>query len=88
MIGHRVQFSCTLAGTCRSTSVLKVIQTISPFAYSSEANYEGTLEFDDLCKQAFFCHLNNISIGNMLSIQPKVYVPKWNSLLKLCLASY
>ena len=50
MIGHQVQYSCALAGTYRSTSVPQVIQAISPVAYSGEANHEGTLEVDDLCK--------------------------------------
>ena len=39
------------------------------------------LEVDDLCKRLFLYHLNNISIFDMLSIQPKAHDPEQNSLL-------
>ena len=87
MIGQQVLYSHALANTYRSTSIPQVIQAISPVMYSGEANHEGTLEVDDLCKQPFLCHLNNISICGMLSIQPKAHDPKQNSLFKLYLAS-
>ena len=83
-----VQCSQTLAGTYRSISVPQAIQAISPSAYSSGANHEGTLEVDDLCKQLFLCRLNNISICGMLSIQPKAHDPEQNSSFKSYLDSH
>ena len=50
MIEHWVQCSRTLTSTHRSTSVPQVIQAISLITYLGEANYEGTLEVDVLCK--------------------------------------
>ena len=88
MIGNWVQYFHTLASTNRSTSVFQVIQAISPVAYSGKANHEGTLKVDGLCKLPFLCCSNNISIHDMLSIQPKAHNPKWNSSVKLYLASY
>ena len=88
MIEHRVQYPGSLPGTYRSNSVPEVIQAILPIIYSGETNHEGTLEVDDLHKQPFFWCLNNISICNMLSIQPKAHDPEQNSSLKSCLASY
>ena len=71
MTGHWVPCTYALASTYRLTSVPQLIQAISPIAYSGEANYEGTLEVDDLCKLPFLCHLNNISICSMLKYVAK-----------------
>ena len=43
-------FSCTWLVLIDQPQFLKSIQAISPVIYSGEANHEGTLEVDDLCK--------------------------------------
>ena len=80
MIGHQVQYSHTLAGTYRSTSVPQVIQAISTVAYSGDTYYKGALGVDELCTQPYL--LNNISIYDMLGIQLKAYNPEQKSSLK------
>ena len=86
MIRYWVKYSHTLAGTYRSPSVPQVFQTSSPIVYLGRANHEGTLEGYNLCKRLFLCHLNNISIPSMRSMQPKAHDPEQKSLLKSCLA--
>ena len=83
-----VWYSHTLVGTCILILILQVTQAIKSIVYLGEANYEDTLEVNDLYKLPFFCHLSNIYTCDMLSIQTKVYDPEKNSLLMQYLIFY